>query len=73
MMVESDKMNPDRKVDLKEADNFIKKYFKNVIVYKIKMPNSLQILMPAHNEGKNIENHITKVDNILKEKLNFLF
>ena len=37
------------------------------------MPNSLQILMPAHNEGKNIENHITKVDNILKRKIKFSF
>lgn len=37
------------------------------------MSNSLQILMPAHNEGKNIENHITKINNILKKKIKFSF
>mgnify|MGYP001294023616 CR=1 FL=1 len=37
------------------------------------MPNSLQILMPAHNEGKNIKNHIIKVNNILKKKIKFSF
>ena len=37
------------------------------------MSNSLQILMPAHNEGKNIKNHITKVNNILKKKIKFSF
>jgi len=37
------------------------------------MPNSLQILMPAHNEGKNIKNHLTKVNNILKKKIKFSF
>ena len=37
------------------------------------MSNSLQILMPAHNEGKNIESHITKVNNILKKKIKFSF
>ena len=37
------------------------------------MSNSLQILMPAHNEGKNIKNHLTKVNNILKKKIKFSF
>ena len=37
------------------------------------MSNSLQILMPAYNEGKNIESHITKVNNILKKKIKFSF
>ena len=37
------------------------------------MSNSLQILMPAHNEGKNIQNHIIKVNNILKKKIKFSF
>ena len=37
------------------------------------MSNSLQILMPAHNEGKNIKNHITKVNDILKKKIKFSF
>ena len=37
------------------------------------MSNSLQILMPAYNEGKNIQNHITKVNNILKKKIKFSF
>ena len=37
------------------------------------MSNSLQILMPAYNEGKNIEDHITKVNNILKKKIKFSF
>ena len=37
------------------------------------MSNSLQILMPAHNEGKNIKNLITKVNNILKKKIKFSF
>ena len=37
------------------------------------MSNSLQILMPAHNEGKNIKNHITRVNNILKKKIKFSF
>ena len=37
------------------------------------MSNSLQILMPAHNEGKNIKNHIIKVNNILKKKIKFSF
>ena len=37
------------------------------------MSNSLQILMPAHNESKNIKNHITKVNNILKKKIKFSF
>ncbi len=37
------------------------------------MSNSLQILMPAHNEGKNIKNHLTKVNNILKKKNKFSF
>ena len=37
------------------------------------MSNSLQILMPAHNEGKNIQKHIIKVNNILKKKINFSF
>ncbi len=37
------------------------------------MSNSLQILMPAYNEGKNIKNHITKVNNILKKKIKFSF
>ena len=30
--------------------------------------NNLQILMPVHNEGKNIKNHIEKIDKILKKK-----
>ena len=29
--------------------------------------------MPAYNEGKNIEDHITKVNNILKKKIKFSF
>ena len=29
--------------------------------------------MPAHNEGKNIKNHLTKVNNILKKKIKFSF
>ena len=33
------------------------------------MSNTLQILMPAHNEGKNIQNHIIKGNNILKKKI----
>ena len=37
------------------------------------MSNSLQILMPVHNEGKYIKNHITKVNNILKKKIKFSF
>ena len=37
------------------------------------MSSSLQILMPAHNEGRNIKNHITKVNNILKKKIKFSF
>ena len=37
------------------------------------MSNSLQILMPVHNEGKYIKNHITKVNNILKQKIKFSF
>ena len=37
------------------------------------MSNSLQILMPAQNEGKNIKNHITKINNILKKKIKFSF
>ena len=37
------------------------------------MSNSLQILMPAHNEGKNIKKHITKVNNVLKKKIKFSF
>ena len=37
------------------------------------MSNSLQILMPAHNEGKHIKNHIIKVNNILKKKIKFSF
>ena len=37
------------------------------------MSNSLQILMPAHNEGKNIKNHITKVNDTLKKKIKFSF
>ena len=37
------------------------------------MSNSLQILMPAHNEGKNIKNLIIKVNNILKKKIKFSF
>ena len=37
------------------------------------MSNSLQILMPAYNESKNIKNHITKVNNILKKKIKFSF
>ena len=37
------------------------------------MSNSLQILMPAHNEGKNIKNHLIKVNNILKKKIKFSF
>ena len=35
--------------------------------------NNLQILMPVHNEGKNIKNHIEKIDKILKKKINFSF
>ena len=37
------------------------------------MSNSLQILMPVHNEGKYIKNHITNVNNILKKKIKFSF
>ena len=37
------------------------------------MSDSLQILMPAHNEGKNIKNHLSKVNNILKKKIKFSF
>ena len=37
------------------------------------MSNSLQILMPVHNEGKYIKNHITKVNNVLKKKIKFSF
>ena len=37
------------------------------------MSNSLQILMPAHNEGKNIKNNIIKINNILKKKIKFSF
>ena len=29
--------------------------------------------MPAHNEGKNIKNHLIKVNNILKKKIKFSF
>lgn len=35
--------------------------------------NTLQILMPVHNEGKNIKNHISKINKILKKKINFSF
>ena len=35
--------------------------------------NTLQILMPVHNEGKNIKNHVEKIDKILKKKINFSF
>ena len=35
--------------------------------------NNLQILMPVHNEADNIEKQITKINKILKKKINFSF
>jgi dolichol-phosphate mannosyltransferase len=35
--------------------------------------DNLQILMPVYNEAENIEKQITKIDKILKKKINFSF
>jgi dolichol-phosphate mannosyltransferase len=35
--------------------------------------DNLQILMPVYNEAENIEKQITKIDQILKKKINFSF
>ena len=35
--------------------------------------NNLQIIMPVHNEEDNIEKQITKINKILKKKINFSF